>query len=236
MCLSTGDQNATGSPVWISTGIRSSPAFFQIGSRRGSSVGTRLPDLSVRNMPRFLKIFRPTAPFFTSSSSCLRRGRAEVRLVDAAEVDVRERDEALRIARRAASARPCCSASPEPPLRLTITARPMRSMSATSLSTSAGRHVAALMIVDVDERDTSPACADAPAPPASTSARTPRTSSLRRLRPERGADDADERGRVSGEDRRRMLSAPMHARTLASVFSHVSVSVLSFCAGRRRAR
>ena len=29
-------------------------AFFQIGSRRGSSVGTRLPEASVRNMPRFL--------------------------------------------------------------------------------------------------------------------------------------------------------------------------------------
>ncbi len=67
---SIGSQNGFGSAVCIRTGIFNSPAFFQIGSRRGSSTGTRLPFISFTDIPRFLKIFKPFAPFFTSCSNC----------------------------------------------------------------------------------------------------------------------------------------------------------------------
>ena len=47
----------------------SSPAFAQIGSRRGSSTGTRRSAASVSHSPRFLKILSPRAPASTSASS-----------------------------------------------------------------------------------------------------------------------------------------------------------------------
>ena len=59
--------------VWecINTGIPSSPHFAQTGSIRGSLMAIRFPALSLFDMPWLLYIFRPLAPFSTSTSICL---------------------------------------------------------------------------------------------------------------------------------------------------------------------
>jgi len=68
--LFSESQKDVGSAVCISTGIFRSPAFFQIGSSLASSTGTRAPLMSFTEKPRLLKIFKPLAPFCTSSSRC----------------------------------------------------------------------------------------------------------------------------------------------------------------------
>src|SRR5712691_9531797 len=53
----------------METGTPSRPHSSQIGSRRGSSTVTSLPDLSRTPRPRSFKTFRPRAPRPTASSS-----------------------------------------------------------------------------------------------------------------------------------------------------------------------
>ena len=66
---SSGSKKATGSATWIVTGTPSSPAAAHSGSRRGSSTGTRRPDVSRARSPSSFQTLRPLAPAATPSRS-----------------------------------------------------------------------------------------------------------------------------------------------------------------------
>ena len=128
LVASSGSKNATGSAMWMRTGIPSSVVADQIGSSRSSSGMTRRPCGSRAPRPTVFQTLRPRAPRATESRSLA----ASVSPKCSSPTQASGSSPAKTTNRSGCGtcqrAMEALSASPEPPSRSTIASTPAASI------------------------------------------------------------------------------------------------------------